>query len=154
MDTTKRDPSGQFNTNIIKESIKDFTEVPANFDTLIDLGEIFVFTHIISPHSPYVFGANGEKLSLRLGEKKNDDKHLYLDQHIFITNKVRELVEHKLSSSQVEPVIIIQADHGAKMDKSQAHKVFSAVFIPANRTFWPDSISSFNTDFHSTHKRH
>lgn len=47
MDTTKRDPSGQFNTNIIKESIKDFTEVPANFDTLIDLGEIFVFTHII-----------------------------------------------------------------------------------------------------------
>lgn len=104
----------------------------------------FIFAHIICPHLPYIFGASGEKLGLNPGESK-DAKQLYLDQHAFITKKVKELVDHKLSSSQaapVTPVIIIQADHGARMDKPHAHQVFSAVYIPNYKGKpWQDSIS-------------
>jgi len=42
-----RDPAGQFNTNIIKESIKAFGDVPATFETLIDLGTIYTYTHLM-----------------------------------------------------------------------------------------------------------
>jgi hypothetical protein len=105
----------------------------------------FIFAHIICPHSPYVFGSNDEKLGLKPGESK-DAKQLYLDQHIFISKKVKEFVDKKLSASQPAPVIIIQADHGARMDKSNAHQVFSAVYVPNNKgNAWQDSISSVNT---------
>ncbi len=105
----------------------------------------FVFAHIICPHSPYVFGPNGEKFSTIEGGSM-DSKKRYLDQHIFITKKVKELVEHKLSSSRTAPVIIIQADHGARMDKLGARKVFSAIYIPNYRgKLWPDGIDSVYT---------
>ncbi len=105
----------------------------------------FIFCHILCPHIPYIFGANGEKLGLNLGKTK-DAKQLYLDQHIFITKKVKELVDHKLSYSQFAPVIIIQADHGDRMDKLRGHKVFSAIYIPNNKEqTWPGSISSVDT---------
>jgi hypothetical protein len=105
----------------------------------------FIFAHIICPHSPYVFGANGEKLGLKPGENK-DAKQLYLDQHIFISKKVKEFVDKKLSASQPTPVIIIQGDHGARMDRPNAHQVFNAVYIPDYKgKSWQDSISSVNT---------
>jgi len=107
----------------------------------------FIFAHIICPHTPYVFGANGEKLTVNPGESK-DDKQLYLDQHIYVTKMAKEFVDKKLSTAQAEvaPVIIIQADHGARMDKPQARQVFSAVYIPNYKGKpWQDSISSANT---------
>jgi len=105
----------------------------------------FIFAHIICPHGPYVFGANGEKLGLKPGESK-DAKQLYIDQHIFISKKVKEFVDIKLSASQSTPVIIIQGDHGARMDMPHAHQVFSAVYVPDYKgKSWQDSISSVNT---------
>jgi hypothetical protein len=105
----------------------------------------FILAHIICPHTPYVFGANGEKLGLKPDENK-DAKQLYLDQHTFISKKVKEFVDKKLSTSQLTPVIIIQADHGARMDTPHAHQVFSAVYVPNSKgKSWQDSISSVNT---------
>ena len=105
----------------------------------------FIIAHIICPHGPYVFGANGEKLGLKPGKNK-DAKQLYIDQHIFISKKIKEFVDKKLSDSQPAPIIIIQGDHGARMDKSNAHQVFSAAYIPDYKgKSWQDSISSVNT---------
>ena len=105
----------------------------------------FIIAHIICPHSPYVFGSNGEKLGLKPSENK-DAKQLYLEQHVFISTKVKEFVDKKLSASQPAPVIIIQADHGARMDMPHAHQVFNAVYVPNYKgKSWQDSISSVNT---------
>ena len=74
-------------------------------------GPKFIFAHIISPHYPYVFGANGEevpKTKLRPWEQKEN----YLNQLIFINKKVLELVDNILSHSKETPIIIIQSDHG------------------------------------------
>jgi len=47
---------------------------------------------------------------------------------------------------QAAPVIIIQADHGARMDKPQARQVFSAVYIPNYKGKpWPAATNSVNT---------
>ena len=46
-----KDPAGQFNTNIIKEAIKVFGDIPASFETLIDLGTVYVNTHLIIVNS-------------------------------------------------------------------------------------------------------
>lgn len=45
--TVKRDPAGQFNTNIITESIKAFGDVLVTYTTLIELGEIYTYTHFL-----------------------------------------------------------------------------------------------------------
>ena len=105
----------------------------------------FIFAHIICPHTPYVFGANGEKLTVNQGKSK-DGKQLYLDQHIYVTKIVKEFVDKKLTNVQAPPVIIIQADHGARMDKPQARQVFSAVYIPNYKGKpWPAGTNSANT---------
>jgi len=105
----------------------------------------FVYAHVLCPHSPYIFGANGEILRLNSGGSKGD-KQLYIDQHIFITKKTKELVDQKLLNSHNAPVIIIQADHGARMDKTGAHQIFSAVYIPNQKGKpWQNKISHINT---------
>ena len=78
-------------------------------------GQKFVFAHIIPPHPPYLFGANGEpvaetKLEMHGGVWKQ--KVNYLNQLIFVNKKVEMLVEEILSKSEVSPIIILQADHG------------------------------------------
>jgi hypothetical protein len=105
----------------------------------------FIFAHVLCPHVPYLFGANGEELGVKRSKSKSD-KELYFDQHAFITKKIKELVDYKLSRAQTAPVLIIQSDHGAKMDSHGAHQVFSAVYIPSHKGKpWQDSISSSNT---------
>ncbi|MFA5877771.1 MAG: sulfatase-like hydrolase/transferase [Candidatus Staskawiczbacteria bacterium] len=77
---------------------------------------IFVFAHIISPHPPYLFGANGEPVpetSLEMDGDIWEEKNKYLDQLAFINKKVKILVEKILSSSEIPPIIILQADHGS-----------------------------------------
>jgi len=132
------------NKYFVRRSVLDAFDTLENMTVILGKPK-FVFAHIICPHTPYVFGPNGEKLSTIKGQS-GDSKKLYIDQHIFITKKVKELVERKLSSNQTAPVIIIQADHGARMDKPGAHKVFSAVYIPKHHgKLWPEGTNSVNT---------
>ncbi len=79
---------------------------------------IFVFAHIMMPHSPYLFKANGEpqspeKVFLDLDPEFN--KLPYVEQLQFVNKKTREVVDKLLSESNVQPIIIIQSDHGARM---------------------------------------
>jgi len=76
---------------------------------------IFVFSHITSPHYPYLFGANGEpvpRATLKISGSPWKQKENYLNQLIFISKKVEMLIDEILSRSEVPPIIILQADHG------------------------------------------
>lgn len=78
-------------------------------------GPKFVFAHVLSPHSPYLFGANGELVpnaELKIGGNQWKQKEHYLNQLIFINKKVEELVNELLLNSEIPPIIIVQADHG------------------------------------------
>jgi hypothetical protein len=86
-------------------AFEKLAEMPANN------GPIFVFAHILAPHLPFLFDANGNPVR----EYEPDPVHIkeyYINQLIFINKKVEETVTEILSKSEVEPIIILQGDTG------------------------------------------
>ncbi|MBM3331106.1 hypothetical protein FJY68_04540 [candidate division WOR-3 bacterium] len=88
---------------------------------------VFVFCHILSPHPPFVFGAQGEKTEPQsyftmteggtyqtadVDRLRHDYVEKYRAQVQFINGKAKTAIERILASSPQPPVIILQADHG------------------------------------------
>jgi hypothetical protein len=86
----------------------------------------FVFAHVLSPHPPFVFGPQGEKVQPMDRYAIWDASHLlqradwtmehyiqgYTDQATYLNTLVLAAVDHILESSPTPPIIVIQADHG------------------------------------------
>jgi hypothetical protein len=85
------------------------------FSRLAELPEdpapTFVFAHILVPHPPFVFDANGKCLSLEEATARSRQKN-YTDQVIFINGMILDLVRKIQATSKTEPIIVIQADEG------------------------------------------
>jgi hypothetical protein len=95
------------------------------FDKLAEMpgiqGPKFVFAHIICPHAPYVFGADGEPIEVtdwRL-DSASKQREKYLNQLQFVNKKVEVFVDEILSKSETPPIIILQADHGPRFACAQ-----------------------------------
>jgi len=69
---------------------------------------LFVYAHIVSPHSPRVFNANG---SINHQWEQNPESATHAT-YSYINDQVLEIVSTILENSNPEPIIIIQADHG------------------------------------------
>jgi hypothetical protein len=71
----------------------------------------FTFAHLMISHTPYVFDSDGSYLSPEeAGEKSNRDNYV---NALTVTNEmVIELVQELKSTSEVPPIIILQADEG------------------------------------------
>jgi hypothetical protein len=92
-------------------------------------GPRFVFAHILSPHPPFIFDANGQPRSAGKGDTSllmNDvagtpeaDRArvaaAYLDQVRFVNSRVQAALAAILSRSGKPPIIILQSDHGSNM---------------------------------------
>lgn len=86
----------------------------------------FVFAHILAPHQPYVFMADGSPYNadqdFRLNEGDDVAPQLerqvaiqgYHNQAIFISSQAEILVE-KLLQLDPQPIIILQSDHGSSV---------------------------------------
>ena len=167
-----------FATTVAHPLLKDFSpfadDYEANrsailfpFDEIPRLGNrsqpVFVFAHIVSPHPPYVFGADGEYVSEPEGGPSLEETQIkYLNQLIFINGKVKELIDIILEQSRVQPIIILQSDHGwawsigwqqapntpldETFDKHEIFGVLNAYYLPDNGTqLLYESISLVNT---------
>lgn len=120
-------------------------------------GPKFVFAHIMAPHGPYVFGRNGEEVELSLVKSPTyrEDMEAFLDQSIFISKKISEVVDRIISKSERPPIIVIQSDHGHYLDpklagddlrKSIRTKNFSAFYLPGrDKKALPQDITAVNT---------
>ena len=139
------------------------------FSKLAEVPEIegpkFVFAHIIPPHPPYFFGANGEyvrRATLKMHGPVWGQKENYLNQLMFVNKKIKTLVDELLSKSKVPPIIILQADHGSAstfygQDSSgwqrptqemlrERMTIFNAYYLPdENNDLLYDSITPVNT---------
>jgi hypothetical protein len=130
----------------------------------------FVFSHIVSPHPPFVFGENGETIrpvgpfsiddgdDLHGAEKAGIQNYItgYRAQLFFINKKIKETVDSILANSKVPPIIILQSDHGPRafFDWESAEvsylkesmSVLNAVYLPGGdyHDFYP-GISPVNT---------
>lgn len=85
-------------------------------------GPQFVYAHVVSPHVPYVFGRDGERvhsddpytlLNARPGAEDNLVK--YRDQLHYLNGLILQAIDGILANSDEPPVIILQGDHGAKV---------------------------------------
>lgn len=82
----------------------------------------FVFAHIIIPHPPFVFDANGNQLTPKGSFSPSDGDAYqgsseeyqanYLMQLEFINKEMMIVIDAILNNSPQPPIIILQADHG------------------------------------------
>lgn len=76
-------------------------------------GPKFVYCHILCPHAPFVFDANGDAVQPENFLNLKDKKY-YLDQYMYMNKKIIETVDKLQARSSVPPLIIIQSDHGQR----------------------------------------
>ena len=76
----------------------------------------FTFTHIVSPHPPYLFDQYGNKTLVNIKDLGREhswfQREKYVNQLIFINERTMEAVDNILAKSKTAPIIIIQGDHG------------------------------------------
>lgn len=112
----------------------------------------FTFVHVIKPHAPYMFDRHGNVLEKPPGwtwEEGRDDSRAMLDQLVFLNELVLDLVDELQARSELEPIIIIQGDHGDNLyepDLAKRTRILSAFFLPdgGGAVLYP-SVSSVNT---------
>lgn len=114
-----------------------FKELPAVVKTP---GPKLVFVHLISPHEPFIFDAQG-KLGDPLHIWDHADPAYYLGQYIYICRRLLETAAMILADSPAAPVIIMQSDHGYRgcsrrgkesqpVSRSEMLRVLNALYLP------------------------
>jgi len=90
------------------------------FDKLAEVPAIeeptFVLAHMFVPHEPFVFDRDGNYVSLEEEEERGRNAG-YVDQLIFTNKKLMGLVDEIVSTSEVPPIIILQADEGPRPER-------------------------------------
>jgi hypothetical protein len=106
----------------------------------------FVFAHLMAPHLPFVFGADGEPVQQTLAYSLNDRDHpsraLYIEgyraQLHYVNARIEEVVDEILAQSTTPPIIILQADHGPNAPPApypyeyskERYSIFAAYYLP------------------------
>jgi hypothetical protein len=78
---------------------------------------IFAFIHILLPHSPFIFGPNGESVTpgIPISSETWDEKIAYIDQLKFANKEITKVIEKILDENE-KSIIILQSDHGPSFD--------------------------------------
>ena len=131
----------------------------------------FVFAHILSPHPPFVFGPSGENIqpnrkyrwadgNLFVENGGTTEEYLqnYKGQVDYLNKRLQVVIEKILKKSSTPPIIILQADHGSRLqlhwdssEKTNVHEAFSnfsAFYLPKTKNLsWSpyQDISPVNT---------
>ncbi|MBC8299129.1 MAG: sulfatase-like hydrolase/transferase [Pelagibacterales bacterium] len=119
---------------------------------------IFVFSHILVPHPPYLFGPEGESVSSvrPQGLESWQNEEGYINSIKFANKEIMQVVDGLLADPENSPVIIIQADHGygfdvdasklSKENLEQRMSILSAYYLPGiEENLSDDVITPVNT---------
>ena len=129
---------------------------------------IFLFTHIVSPHPPFVFDSKGEITPYASSFNLNDcsffmgtlDQYRtgYVQQMSYVNGEILAAIDHILSSYAPEdrPIIVLQGDHGPGMKVNaeattdsclwERVSILNAYLVPEDvRAQLYESISPVNT---------
>jgi hypothetical protein len=113
-------------------------------------GPKFVFAHILLPHTPFVFGPDGEAIDVTnwnpdgtLNLEKFKDN--FVNQTIYTNKRVLEIVKKILTESLLEPIIILQGDHGPRRGKIINTSILNAYYMPGGSQGLYETITPVNT---------
>lgn len=118
----------------------------------------FVFAHILAPHPPFVFGPNGEPIRPKRGYMIVDGSHFmqnggtreeyrtgYAGQAKTVGRMVLDSIKTLLKNERTPPIIVIQGDHGPKLNLDQeslAKTSVGEVFPILNAYYVPEKVKS------------
>jgi hypothetical protein len=87
---------------------------------------VFVYAHILSPHSPKAFYVNGE-VNYRWEADFEDSVE---DTYTFIQDQILIALEAILAHSDQEPIIILQSDHGDTFEDGLRNLNLNSYYLP------------------------
>ncbi len=90
---------------------------------------IFVFTHILVPHDPFIFTPAGE---YKITIFKEDPVNGYRNNVAFIDLRMPDILRTIIETSENPPIIIVMGDHGAKgtqVKKEQRMSILNAYYV-------------------------
>ncbi len=95
----------------------------------------FVYAHIMMPHAPFHFSADGSRRPEANAPEDQHNKDAYLGQLIYTTSLIRQTIDSLLANYDVKPVIILQGDHGFRSlfnseAEKEAHTILNAYYLP------------------------
>jgi len=125
-----------------------FDYILYTLDTLESVPSInspkFVFAHLISPHGPYVFDADGNFIP-----ENNDSEQGYINQVKYLNTRFITILQSIIENSDPDPIIIVQGDHGGhgtQFDPENRMNILNAYYLPDTGTGQLyESISPVNT---------
>jgi hypothetical protein len=122
----------------------------------LDSTRQFVFAHLMLPHSPYVFGPNGEPLpqpdclpvcTIFHAPPGEESLRLYRDQLSFTNTLMLEMVD-TIRSGGADPVIVLMSDHGSRLFVTEHPEEFLLNFFasatPGRPGLFPDDATPVN----------
>jgi hypothetical protein len=120
-------------------------------------GPKFVFAHILLPHDPYVFKADGSPLS-REEARAVPEEQLYADHLAYLNPQIKEIVGYLLAGpEETRPIVIIEGDEGPLMCRGEDCVTNTqqylrirlgnlvAMYLPGVDVVLPDTFTSVNT---------
>lgn len=126
------------------------TRILYTFDSIEQVsseeGAKFVFAHILAPHNPFVFGADGQLVVRSTPFTLNHDPESsdpveyalgYTNQLTYINQRTGELIDHILANAPTPPIIILQGDHGPMLRATSAAARMTnliAIYLPPGST--------------------
>ena len=149
------------NTSMIGYFIERWAEEQQRQITLCDFEElpkisgyfeepVFVWSHVMIPHFPLIFGPNGEPitpgqslLTMNHPEYTDNDwnvKIQFMQQIEFTNKKTIEFID-KILENEKQSVIIIQSDHGSAFDTNLQNPTDDDIFqrlSNLNAIYFPD----------------
>jgi hypothetical protein len=136
-------------------------------------GPKFVFAHLIAPHPPFVFDAEGNSVDMQRPYNPGDGEgfrgsfeeygSLYSQQLQFVNSQILDSIRAILQGSSRPPVIIIQGDHGSgsllnnsSVEEScmyERSSILNAYYMPEGKTdiLYPEitPVNSFRVIFNT-----
>jgi hypothetical protein len=110
----------------------------------------FIYAHIMMPHPPYYFDAEGNRMDLNyFNDGKN--KHKYLEQLKYTNKLLMQTIRGIFNSAKQPPIIIVQSDHGFRSyggnDKMEIEcSVLNCFYFPdKDYSLLDDSLKTINT---------
>jgi len=112
----------------------------------------FSYIHVISPHPPFVFDAEGNPTNPAdfWNEQRIYPESLfqkgYLSQLQYLNKNMLQAVDAILANSETPPIIIIQGDHGPWLQSGSKHfRILNAIYFPGHEDKLYPTISPVNT---------
>jgi hypothetical protein len=114
-------------------------------------GPKFVFAQLMIPHTPFVFGPDGEKIDIPYDADagniytEEDFKRGYTAAVTYINKRMLEIIPQIIRSSKTPPIIVLAGDHGTPWGGlPNAVKILEAFFTPGSRSLHYKTITPVN----------